>query len=129
MVVKLCTFLISALNCPPFLVLIREVCVYTRILFSYCIFDIFVCWNSDGLRAGWPGFDSRQGKRSFLFSAASRQTLGPTQLLVQWVLRAIYSGVKSPGREADHFLPSSAESRMVELYLHSPTCLHGVVDN
>jgi hypothetical protein len=36
--------------------------------------------------------------------------------------------VKRPEREADHSLPSSAEVKeCVELYLHSPIRLHGVV--
>jgi hypothetical protein len=37
-------------------------------------------------------------------------------------------GVKRPGRETDHSPPSSAEVKeCVELYLHSPIRLHGVV--
>jgi hypothetical protein len=37
-------------------------------------------------------------------------------------------GLKRPGREADHSPPSRAEVKeWVELYLHSPICLHGVV--
>jgi hypothetical protein len=37
-------------------------------------------------------------------------------------------GVKWPGREANHSPTSSAEViECVELYLHSPICLHGVV--
>jgi hypothetical protein len=36
--------------------------------------------------------------------------------------------VKRPGREADHSPPSSAEvEECVELYLHSPIRIHGVV--
>jgi hypothetical protein len=39
-----------------------------------------------------------------------------------------FSGVKRPGREADHSPPSSDEVKeCVELYLHSPIRLHGVV--
>jgi hypothetical protein len=39
-------------------------------------------------------------------------------------------GVKRPGGEADHSPPSSAEVKeSVELYLHSPIRLHGVVLN
>jgi hypothetical protein len=38
-------------------------------------------------------------------------------------------GVKRPGREADNSPPSSAESRMVELYLPSPISLHGILLN
>jgi hypothetical protein len=41
---------------------------------------------------------------------------------------ALSLGIKRPGREADHSLPSSAEAKeCVELYLHSPIRLHGVV--
>jgi hypothetical protein len=37
-------------------------------------------------------------------------------------------GVKRPGREADHSPPSSAEVKeCVEVHLHSPISLHGVV--
>jgi hypothetical protein len=35
-----------------------------------------------------------------------------------------FQGVKRPGREADHLVP---RLRMMELYLHSPICLHGIV--
>jgi hypothetical protein len=39
-----------------------------------------------------------------------------------------YLGVKRLGREADHSPPSSAEVKdCVELYIHSPIRLHGVV--
>jgi hypothetical protein len=33
----------------------------------------------------------------------------PTQLPIQWVPGALSSGVKWPGREADHSAPTSAE--------------------
>jgi hypothetical protein len=53
---------------------------------------------------------------------------GPTQLPIQWVPGALSLGVKRPEREADHSPPSSAEVKeCVELYLHSPTRLHGMV--
>jgi hypothetical protein len=49
------------------------------------------------------------------------QALGPTQPPIQWVLGALFLGIKRPGREADHSLPSSAEVKgWVALYLHSP---------
>jgi hypothetical protein len=39
-----------------------------------------------------------------------------------------FPGGKAAGREADHSPPSSAEVKeFVELYLHAPVCLHGVV--
>jgi hypothetical protein len=43
------------------------------------------------------------------------------------VTRGFYLGVKRPGREVDHTPPSSAEVECVELYLHCPIRLHGVV--
>jgi hypothetical protein len=47
---------------------------------------------------------------------------------IQWVPGALSLGVKWPGNEADHSFPSSAEVKdFVELYLHSPIRLHGVV--
>jgi hypothetical protein len=62
------------------------------------------------------------------FIAASRTALGPTRPPIQWVPRAHSLVVKRPGREADHSPPSSAEFKeCVELYLHSPIRLHGVV--
>jgi hypothetical protein len=66
----------------------------------------------------------------FLFTTASRTALGPTQPPIQWVPGAISLGVKRPGREADHSPSSSAEVKneeCVELYLHSPIRLDGVV--
>jgi hypothetical protein len=57
----------------------------------------------------------------FLFTTASRMTLGPTQLPTQWVSGALSLGIKRPGRDADHSPPSSAEVKeWVELYIHSP---------
>jgi hypothetical protein len=47
---------------------------------------------------------SRQGQRIFPLASESRPDLGLTQPPVQWVL-----GVLSPGRDADHSPPSSAE--------------------
>jgi hypothetical protein len=69
-----------------------------------------MCRDSDGLRAGRPGFDSRQCM-IFLFSIAYRPTLGPTQPPIQWVPGALSAGVKRPGREAYHSPLSSAEAK------------------
>jgi hypothetical protein len=42
--------------------------------------------------------------------------------------RSSFSGVKRPGREADHLPPSSAEAKeCVELYIYSSNTPHGVV--
>jgi hypothetical protein len=67
------------------------------------------------------GFDSRRGLGIFLFTTVSTTALGPTQPPIQWVPGALRSGVKRPGREADHSPQSSAEVKeWVDLYLHSP---------
>jgi hypothetical protein len=64
----------------------------------------------------------------FLLDIVARPALGPTQPPIQWVPGALSLGVKRPGREADHSPPSTAEVKeCVELYLHSPIRLHGVV--
>jgi hypothetical protein len=55
------------------------------------------------------GFESQQGQGIFLFTTASRTALGPTQLPIQWVPRALSLGVKRPEREADHSPPPSAD--------------------
>jgi hypothetical protein len=58
----------------------------------------------------------------YVFTTASRTALGFTQPPIQWVLGALSLGVKRPGNEADHSLPSSAEVKeCVELYLHPTT--------
>jgi hypothetical protein len=64
---------------------------------------------SDGIRAGWPGFDSRQGQVFFLFNIALRPSLGFTQPPIPWVSWEISPGVKWPGREVDRSPRSSAE--------------------
>jgi hypothetical protein len=62
------------------------------------------------------------------FSMLSRTDLGPTQPPIQCVEGALSMGVKRPERETDHSPPSSAEVKeCVELYLHSPIRLHGLV--
>jgi hypothetical protein len=49
-----------------------------------------------------------------------------TELLRYW--RTLSLGVKQPGHEADHSPPSSSKVKeCMELYLHSPICLHGTV--
>jgi hypothetical protein len=81
-----------------------------------------------GLDDRGSGFDARRGLGIFLFTTASRPALGPTQPPIQWVPGALSLGVKRSGREVDHSPPSSAEVKeCVELYLHSPIRLHGVV--
>jgi hypothetical protein len=56
------------------------------------------------------GFKSQQGQLwdFFLFATASRPTLGLTQP-IQWAPGALTSGVKRPGRQANHLPPSIAK--------------------
>jgi hypothetical protein len=49
---------------------------------------------------------------------------------IEWVPGALSLGVKRPGREANHSLPGSVRSeKSMDLYVHSPIRLHGVVFN
>jgi hypothetical protein len=77
------------------------------------IFYIFIFINrsrySDGLRAGRPGRDSRQGQDIVLFFTASRPALGPTHPPVHWVPGALSPGVKRLRHEAGNLPPSRAE--------------------
>jgi hypothetical protein len=51
---------------------------------------------------------------------SSPPPLRPTQPHIEWLPWALFLGVKRPGSEADHSLPSSAELKeCVKLYLHS----------
>jgi hypothetical protein len=75
------------------------------------------------------GLEFRQDLEIFLHSTSPRPSLGPTQAPTQWVPGALSPTVKRLAREADHSPPSSAEIRMVELYLHSPIRLRGMVLN
>jgi hypothetical protein len=64
----------------------------------------------------------------FLFTTASRTVLEPTQPPIQWVPGDLSVAVKRPELEIDHSPTSSPEVKeRVELYLHSPIRLHGVV--
>jgi hypothetical protein len=73
-------------------------------------------------------FESVQGLGIFLFTAAFRPALGPTQPPVQWVPGALSLVVKRPGREADHSHPSSVEVKNAWSYTSIPTIrLNGMV--
>jgi hypothetical protein len=73
------------------------------------------------LRNGRPGFDSRQGHRSFsLLATASGPTLGPTQRPIKRPPEALSLWVQWPGREADHSPPSSAEVQSAWSYTSTP---------
>jgi hypothetical protein len=68
--------------------------------------------SSVGIAAGYR-LDGRgsvpdRGK-IFVYSTATSSPLGPPQPPVQWVPRALYTGVKRPELEADHLAKYGAE--------------------
>jgi hypothetical protein len=60
-------------------------------------FSLLCPWRLDGLLAGQPGSDSRQGQ-IFLFSTMFRPVLGPSQPPIQWLPVALSSGLKRSRR-------------------------------
>jgi hypothetical protein len=64
---------------------------------------------SDWLRTGRRRERSSSPGRvkNFLFSTSSRPAVERTQPPIQWVPRALFPGVKRPGREDDHSPPTS----------------------
>jgi len=53
--------------------------------------------------------------------------MGPTQPPIKCVPGALFLWLERPWREANHTPSSAAVKEYVELYLHSPIRLHGVV--
>jgi hypothetical protein len=82
------------------------------------VVDISTGYGLDGRGVGVRVLGS---VKNYPFSRSSRPTLGSTQPPIQWVPRALSTGVKRPGRESDHspltsgttlpFLPSSQTFR------------------
>jgi hypothetical protein len=56
------------------------------------------------------------GARHFLFSKVSRRALGLAQFPTQGLQRALYPGVRQPGRELDHYCLSSGEVKNARSY-------------
>jgi hypothetical protein len=74
---------------------------------------------SNGLWAGRPGFDSQQHCPDRLWAHPVSYPTGTGALSLD---------IKRPESEADHFHTVS-DSKMVEPYLHSHICLHGIMLN
>jgi hypothetical protein len=93
--------------------------VLTNFFYTTLFMTITSTQYSDWLRAGRPrGRGSSPGRgKNFLFSTLSRPALGSTQLPIHWVPGALSSGVKRPGREADHSSPASAEVKKMWIYI------------
>jgi hypothetical protein len=90
--------------------------------------------SSIGVATGYGLDDRIIGVRSFAwagnFSLRHRVQpgCGAHQPPIQWIPRDLSLGIKRLRLEADHSPPSSAKVKeYVELYLHSPIRLYGVV--
>jgi hypothetical protein len=51
---------------------------------------------------------------------SSRTALGPTQPPIQWVTRGLSLGVKRPGNEAGHSVPTTYEVKKTWMYTSAP---------
>jgi hypothetical protein len=73
--------------------------------------DTFYSWYSDWLRAGRLSCQSSSpdGDKNFHFSMTSRPAPGPIQPPIQWVPGSLSTGLKGPGHEVKHSLPTSGE--------------------
>jgi hypothetical protein len=78
--------------------------------------EIYISRYSACLRSGRSGFDSQRGLGIFLFNAASRTALGPTQPPILRPPEALSLEVRRTEREADHSPPSSAEVKNAWCY-------------
>jgi hypothetical protein len=89
-------------------------------LYNYSRVAGIAQWYSAGLRDGRSVVRFPAGVGIFLLTTASRSALRPTQPLIQWVPGALSLGVKQPGREADHSLPSSVDVKNACSYTSTP---------
>jgi hypothetical protein len=89
----------------------------------FCIYDIFHIWYwyNNCLRDGLGDRILSPCKvKNFIFSMSSKPALGPTQPPIQWLLRALSPGVKRPGPEANHSLPTRAKVKKMWIYTSIP---------
>jgi hypothetical protein len=75
-----------------------------------------------GLRAGWPGSISSGSSRFSLYGVH-------TGTEPDLVACPVSTEAKRPDRETDHIRHLLSRSRVVQLYVHSPMHLYGVVLN
>jgi hypothetical protein len=85
-------------------------------------------WHTARLQAGWSGVRVPAGAGNFSLHHRVQTGSGAHPASYTRVTRGSFPGGKAAGGEADHSPPSSAEvNECVELYVHSPIRLHGVV--
>jgi hypothetical protein len=74
-----------------------------------------------GLGDRGVGVKSPGRVKNFLFYTSSTLAVGPTELPIQWVSRALSPGVKRPGREPDHSPPTNAKIKKTWIYTSTPS--------
>jgi hypothetical protein len=98
---------------------------------AFCYF-MYAPWPglcSDWLRAGWPGYDSQQGKEfSLLHSIQPGSSAHPASYPVGSG-DSFLLGYSGRGMKLTAHLHLVPRSRMVKLYFHSSTNHHGLVLN
>jgi hypothetical protein len=118
------TRLITREGLVAFLVMLSSSRSFSQINFICLFHFIWEPVSLIGIAPGYGlddrGFESRQGLGIFLFTTASRPTLGTTQSPIQWAPGALSLVVKRPVREADHSPPSSAEVKNAWNYTSTP---------
>jgi hypothetical protein len=106
----------------------HHTCKHFIFLIQYVKCQYYLCKqgqrsrHSDWLQAGWlrgQSLGPSEGKISLL-SIPSRPVLVPTHPPIQWVLQALFSGVKWQRHEADHSPQSSAEVKNTWSYNSTP---------
>jgi hypothetical protein len=96
----------------PLTDVISRICTSCRIIINrhlITVITLFIKVCCYGLNERVSSVRLPAGLGIFLFTTASRTTLGPTQPRMQWVTGTLSLEVKRPGCEADHSPPSSAE--------------------
>jgi hypothetical protein len=96
---------------------IKQIPILAGYICNISLVDKVTSYCLDG-QGTWARFPPR-ARDIFLVSTESAPAAGPSQPPTQWVARTSVSRIKRPGREADHYLISSADVTMMKLYTHS----------